>query len=144
METCGQCPGAMSPDLLLGRSRKYCDEGKVMYFGLGACVWRGAALARGTGALPGMHSGSPGICSGQGPVSSGLLLLSGSVSCKYSLRDLGFVRVERLKYPKFRHAKLCAADFKTPKRICRLAVFVWFLFSCSFCTYKRGFVLCGP
>lgn len=110
METCGQCPGAASPDLLLGRSRKYCDEGKAMYFELGVCVWRGAALVRGTGAHPEMPSSSPGICSGQGPISSVLLLLSGPVSCEYSLPDLGFVRVGQLKYPKFRHSKLCAAD----------------------------------
>lgn len=110
MEMCGQCPGAASPDLLLGRSRKYCDEGKAMYFEFGVCVWRGAVLVRGTGALAEMHSTSPGICSGQGPISSGLLLVSGPVSCEYSLPDLGFVRVGRLKYPKSRHAKLRAAD----------------------------------
>lgn len=44
--SCGQCPAAVSPDLLLGRSRKYCDEGKAMCFELGACVWRGAVLLR--------------------------------------------------------------------------------------------------
>lgn len=37
MEMCGQCPGAVSPDLLLGRSRKCSDEGKVMYLSL-VCV----------------------------------------------------------------------------------------------------------
>lgn len=110
METCGQCPGAASPDLLLGRSRKYCYEGKAMYFEFAVCAWRGAVLLRGTGALPEMHSSSPGIGSGQGPISSVLLFLSGPVSCEYSLPGLGFVPVGQLKYPKSRHTKLCAAD----------------------------------
>lgn len=58
---------------------------------------------------PEMHSSSLGTCSGWGPISSVLLLLGGPVSCEYPLPAPGFVRVERLKYPKFRHAELCAA-----------------------------------
>lgn len=60
-------------------------------------------------ALPEMHSSSPGICSGQGPISSMLQLLRGPESCELSLPDPGFVRVGRLKYPKSTHAELCAA-----------------------------------
>lgn len=104
METCGQCPGAESPDLLLGRSRKCCDEGKVMYLSL-VCVCGGEQCC-----TPGMHSSSPGTCGGQGPISSVLLSLSGPVSCEYPLPAPGFVRAERLKYPKSRPAELCAAD----------------------------------
>lgn len=142
METCGQCPGAMSPDLLLGRSRKYCDEGKAMYFELSSCVWREQGWSE---ALPEMHSRSPGVCSGQGPISSVLLLLRGPVSCEYSLPDLALYVWDgsNTQNPDTPSCEL-QTGFKTPKRICRLAVFVWFLFSCSFCMYKRGFVLHGP
>lgn len=53
METCGQCPGAVSADLLLGRGGKYCDKGKAMYLELGTCVSWSEALVhcqRGTAA----------------------------------------------------------------------------------------------
>lgn len=43
METCGQCPGAVSPDLLLGRGRNYCDEGKAMFLELGCVCVEGSS-----------------------------------------------------------------------------------------------------
>lgn len=69
-------------------------------------------------------------------------LLSGSLSCN----SLPICTLHGLKSSNTENSALrsCVlqACFKTPKRICRLALFVWFLFSCSFCKHKRGFVLC--
>lgn len=72
------------------------------------------------------------------------VLLNDSLSCKFLLSDHCALYIRRSANTKKSDTRSCVLQtcLKTPKRICRFTLFVWVLFSCSFCTYKRGFVLC--